>query len=181
MVNKIELGSEFNISLNNLQIVDDNLFTYLNGYNVQWYDYGRSAIRHIPVPAGKKILLPEFICESVIDCFNKDLISFYGVDDEFYINIDSLLDKIDDSVGCIYIAHYFGFLQKTGDLEMIKKIAANHGIIIIEDTTQSLFSSHQLCGDYAISSIRKWMAVSMGGVLYTTSGGGTSKNIILPN
>lgn len=36
MVNKIELGREFNLSLNNLQIVvNDNLFTYLNKYNVQ--------------------------------------------------------------------------------------------------------------------------------------------------
>lgn len=170
MVNKIELGSEFNISLNDLQVVDDNLFTYLNEYDVQWYDYGRTAIKQIPVPAGKKILLPEFICESVIACFDKCLISFYRVDDEFYIDIDSLLDKIDDSVGCIYIAHYFGFLQRQSDLEIIKKAAAKHEIIIIEDTTQSLFSKHQLCGNYVVSSIRKWMAVPMGGVLYTTRG-----------
>lgn len=170
MVNKIELGSEFNLSLNNLQIVNDNLFTYLNKYNVQWYDYGRTAIRQIPVPVGKKILLPEFICESVVSCFKKDLVSFYRIDNEFYIDVDNLLDKINDSVGCIYIAHYFGFLQKLGDLEIIKKVAVEYGIIIIEDTTQSLFSNHQLYGDYAISSIRKWMAVPMGGILYTTEG-----------
>lgn len=169
MVNRIELGSEFNISLDNLQMVDDNLFAYLSSYNVQWYDYGRTAIRQVPVPEGKKVLLPEFICESVIDCFKKELISFYGIDDKFYIDLDSLISKIDDSVGCIYIAHYFGFLQKPDDLEIIKKIAVSHGITIIEDTTQSLFSNHQLCGDYIVSSIRKWMAVHMGGILYTAS------------
>lgn len=167
MENNIELGSEFSLSLNELRIVKDNLFSYLKDYKVQWFDYGRSALRHVPIQGGKRVLLPEFICGSVLNCFDKNNIRFYHIDRQFDIDMDDLLDKIDATVGYIYVAHYFGFLQKSASLEEIRRVADNRGIVVIEDTTQSLFSSHSLCGDYAIASIRKWMALPMGGILYT--------------
>lgn len=167
MENKIELGSEFNLSLNELHIVKNNLFTYLKDYKVQWFDYGRSALRHIPIPKGRIVLLPEFICESVIKCFCKNSIRFYCINEMFQIDIYDLLEKIDETVGVIYVAHYFGFLQSESILSMIREIANKRGILVIEDTTQSLFSAHKLFGDYMLASIRKWMAVPMGGILYT--------------
>lgn len=171
MVSNIELGSEFNISLNDLNIVEDNLFAYFKDYDVQWYDYGRSAIRNIPIKKNKKILMPEFICESVTNCFDSSMIEFYKIDDHFNIDIDDLMCKLNDTVGCIYIAHYFGYLQKAETSDVIKENAKRYEIIIIEDATQSLFSKHELIGDYAIASIRKWLPTPMGAVLYTRRGG----------
>lgn len=55
--------------------------------------------------------------------------------------------------------------QKT--LLDIRRIADDHGAIIIEDMTQSLFSEHEVIGDYIVASARKWMAVHQGGILYT--------------
>lgn len=171
MENKIELGSEFHLSLNTLWTVKDNLFDYLKNYTVQWYDYGRSALRHIPIKKGKTILLPEFICESVTACFEKDSLRFYKIDAEFHIDILDLMNKIDETVGYIYVAHYFGFLQKPDVLTAIRELADRKGITVIEDTTQSLFSDHVPCGRYMTASVRKWMAVPMGGILYTDWGG----------
>lgn len=171
MENKTELGSEFNLSLNNLRTVKNNLFQYMSKYRVQWYDYGRSAIRHIPVPKNKIILLPEFICESVIDCFDRSMVNFYKVVDNFDIDIEDLTGKVNSDVGIIYVAYYFGYIQNEDTMQKIKKIAHKYGVTIVEDTTQSLFSEHEIIGDYAVASIRKWMPIPMGGMLYTNLGG----------
>lgn len=171
MENNIELGSEFNISLNDLTVKDDNLFEYLKDYNTQWYDYARSAIKNIPYSKDKYVLLPEFICESVINCFPKSKIIFYKIDCDFNINIDDLVNKLNDEVGCIYINHYFGYIQKKGALEVIGDYKNKHNILIIEDVTQSLFSMSEYVGDYMVASIRKWMPTPMGAVLFTKSNG----------
>lgn len=167
MGNRIELGSEFNLSLNELNIVDNSLFSYLQDYKTQWFDYGRSALRHIPIQKEKKVLLPEFICESVTKCFSREQIRFYRVDEQFRIDTEDLIKKLDGNTGCIYLAHYFGFLQDTHTLNTIRQLADRYQITVIEDTTQSLFSPHVLCGDYALASVRKWMPIPMGGVLYS--------------
>lgn len=170
MENKIELGSEFNLSLNELHIVEDNLYSYMSNYSVQWYDYGRSALRHIPIPKGKNILLPEFICESVSSCFEKSRIRFYDIDENFNIDLIDLVSKLDKHTGCIYVVHYFGCVQSNLTLKKIKEIANEYEIIVIEDTTQSLFSTHEFFGDYILASVRKWMQIPMGGILYTNYG-----------
>lgn len=180
MENKIELGSEFHIALNDLSLVDNNLFTYFNAYETRWLNYGRTAIMQIPIPSKGTILLPEFICESVISCFPKERIQFYHINDKFEIVIDDLLDKVNGGVTVIYIAHYFGFCQNYEDLCTIRTISEQYGITIIEDTTQSLFSQFNLVGDYCVASIRKWMQTPQGGVLYTMKGKLTEKYDLLP-
>lgn len=162
MENRIELGSEFNLSLNSLNTVDNNLFQYLSKYSVQWYDYGRSAIRHIPIPSDKIILLPEFICESVIECFDKSRITFYKTDGNLNTDLEDLLKKITPDAGAVYVVHYFGYLQNDNVMRQIKDITGRFGITLIEDTAQSLFSEHELLGDYGVSSARKWMGVPGG-------------------
>ena len=166
MENKVELGGAFNICLNNLQIENENLFEYFKEFNVQWYDYGRSAIRNIPIDKNKKVLLPEYICESVINCFDKSKIRFYKIDKQFNIDLENVLSQIDEEVGSIL--HYFGFLQDESIIDAIKERAQYYEITIIEDTTQSLFSPHKLFGNYTIASVRKWLQIPMGGMLYTT-------------
>lgn len=161
----IELGSEFDISLNDLTERNNNILNYFAGKNVKWYNYGRTAIKQIPILNNKRVLLPEFICDSVIKCFDIKQIIFYKIDRNFEINLIDLIEKIDYTVGYIYIAHYFGYLQSDIAMNEIKKIASQKNIIIIEDITQSMFSKHEFWGDYIVSSIRKWMAVHQGGML----------------
>lgn len=166
---KIEIGSEFDISLNELTEKNNNILNYLDGHDIKLYNYGRTAIRQIPVPDNKKVLLPEFICDSVIECFEEKQILFYQIDINLDIVLDDLLNKINDTVGCIYIAHYFGYLQSKNITDKLKRIALKKNIIIIEDITQSLFSKHDFFGDYVIASLRKWMPVHQGGMLIINS------------
>lgn len=167
MGNRLELGSEYSLALNELNRVENHLFAYMSRYKTEWFDYGRSAISHIPYPEGKTVLLPEFLCESVIRCFSRDKIKFYRINENLEIDLEDLQKKTDRNVGCIYITHYFGYLQQEEVLKTIREIADANHIMVVEDTTQSLFSEHLLYGDYALASVRKWMPVPMGGVLYT--------------
>lgn len=168
MANKIELGSEFELDINKLKITTNNIRNYFKEYATNWYDLGRSAIRHIPFCRTKKILLPEYICESVIKCFDIDKISFYKIDDDLTIN-ESVLDMINEDVGTIYICHYFGYCQDESLLHSIKQKCDKYDILIIEDSTQSMFSVHNYIGDYMVASIRKWIPVPCGGVLFSNS------------
>ncbi len=44
----MELGSEYNLSLDNLNLVSDNIIDYFSEFNNCFYfDSGRSALKHI--------------------------------------------------------------------------------------------------------------------------------------
>lgn len=167
MENNIELGSEFNLDVDELSIVDNNLYSYFENYHAQWFDYGRSALRSLRIPKNQKVLLPEFICESVINCFIAENIVFYRIDEYFQIDIKDLIKKLNGTIGVIYIAHYFGHLQNKHLLERLRELANKYGCIIIEDITQSLFSIHNYYGDYVIGSVRKWMQTPQGGFMFS--------------
>lgn len=165
----MELGSEFNLSLAKLNKADYNLFTYLNGFsNVVYLDSGRSAIRYLTSQLSEQdeVLLPEFICESVINCFKKDKISFYKVSANFVADVDDLRRKITTKTKIVFLMHYFGVLQPKGVLSEISDLAKKYGCVIIEDATHSLFTDKNTIGDYVISSIRKWMPIPKGGILF---------------
>ena len=110
--------------------------------------------------------MPEFICESVIGCFREEDIRFYRLHNEFTIDIEDLKEKINANTRVIFLMHYFGKVQQTKILNELKNIAVEHGCLIIEDTTHSIFSNSGTVGDYQICSIRKWLPIPNGGVLY---------------
>ena len=164
MGNEMELGSEYNLTLSELKVVHKNLFYYLKTKKYELLDSGRSAIKCIKLPAGK-ILLPEFICESVIQCFHREEILFYKVKKDFIIDIEDLESKITKSVSVIFFAHYFGMCQPEYIRKRLREIANDRGILLIEDATQSLFSIKNITGDFMVASIRKWLPIPMGGVI----------------
>lgn len=175
----MELGSNFDLDLNDLFVKPNNVITYLSNYNTVWFNYGRSAIKSIKIPQGRKVLLPEFICESVISCFPEDDIVFYKVKEDFSIDFNDLFGKLDKNVGTLYICHYFGYLQDKGQLELCRSYADEHNICIIEDTTQSFFSEQEHIGDVVVASLRKWLPIPQGAAL-CLRGGDTSKIVTHP-
>ncbi|WP_026491178.1 aminotransferase class I/II-fold pyridoxal phosphate-dependent enzyme [Butyrivibrio sp. XPD2002] len=163
-----ELGSEFNLSLEKLTKKKNNVFQYLSPYTyMACFDSGRSALKHLAsfLMEDEEILLPEFICESVINCFNK--VNFYKVNKDFSIDVDDLKEKIGNKTKAIFLMHYFGHIQPNDSLEAIADIADENDLLIIEDTTHSIFSASSTIGDYQICSIRKWIPISGGGFLYS--------------
>lgn len=165
----MELGSDYNLSLSALKLTEHNLFQYLNAFeNSIYFDSGRSALRYITryIPENGITLLPEYICESVTGCFETDRICFYRLEQDFTIDMESIKVQITPDVKVIFLMHYFGMVQPADKLDVLKRIAKERGIAIIEDTTHSIFSKKRTVGDYVISSIRKWMPIPKGGVLY---------------
>lgn len=162
----MEYGSDFSIELGNLTCTKDNIFNYLKQFHSLYFDSGRSATKYllsfIPV---KYIALPEYLCESIVDCFPDVKKYYYSVNDSFEIEE---LEKIPwDQIDTFYLLHYFGSLQPENVLKFIDEKRKKYQFCIIEDTTHSIFTKSVTIGDYCIASIRKWFPVPDGGILYS--------------
>ncbi len=179
----MELGSEYSLNLSALSKTSDNLFSYLSDIKHSfYYDSGRSALRMLVSLLNKdyKVFLPEYICESVINCFDRQYVHFYRINNDFSIDTDDLKNKLETFAltapynpnpihTVIFLMHYFGAVQSQESLSQIKELAEKYNCLIIEDTTHSIFSSKMTIGDYAVCSIRKWFPISKGGVLYSNT------------
>lgn len=165
----MEIGSEFELNIADLEMVNDTIFKYLEKYHAIYTNSGRSATRLLNgmLPKGK-ILLPNYICQSVIDVYKQDFtIVYYQVNRELGIDLQDLEEKIDDEVKIVYLMHYFGRLQSKKVLESISRWREKYHYRVIEDTTHSIFTCANTIGDYCVCSLRKWFPISDGGVVYS--------------
>lgn len=118
------------------------------------------------VQAERKVaLLPGFTCESVIAPFTKRGFEVEPYSLEWGLNIEwasfkKQIEKVRPSV--ILVHAYFGFdttHELTAHIQEIREL----GIIVIEDMTQSMFSSFApLHANFHVGSIRKWMPLPDG-------------------
>lgn len=162
------LGSEFNLDLHDLKPVPNSFFQYIGETSYCLFDSGRSALKAVTRILGSgSILLPEYICESVVSCFPPDRVLFYRLKNNLEIDAGDLLSKINETTAAVYLMHYFGSVQPQDTLSLIRAEKEKTGFLIIEDTTHSLFSQIRTVGDYCVASLRKWFAIPNGGVLYS--------------
>ena len=164
----MELGSDFHISFEDIEQVSDNINSYLAEFNTLYLDSGRNAIKVALqfIPIGE-VLLPEYICESVIHTFENYQIKYYKINDDFSIDIDDLKTQLTENTKLVFLMHYFGALQSESTLNEIKKLKQEREFFVIEDTTHSIFTKAQTIGDYCVCSLRKWLPIPDGGVLYS--------------
>ncbi len=166
----MQIGSEFPINISDLSYHDRSSIPFrLEGFTTSLFSSGRGALRSLLRHVGKKtILLPCHICQSVIQaCVQESYtVSFYSlfVNDE--IEFDSLQAKL-ANVEVLLFVNYFGFLFPSESLLKIRRICDAQGIIVIEDTTHSFLSNPLSIGDYAFSSLRKWIGIPDGAIAYT--------------
>ncbi len=168
----MELGSDFELNLSGLSVKNDSIYQYLQEYDTIFFDSGRTAARVLnsKLKIGT-ILLPDYICESVIQVYrDKFKIRYYHINRDFSIDFDDFENKMDDSVTIVYIMHYFGMIQENEILDAIVSEKNKYGFEIIEDTTHSIFTKSRTIGDYCVCSLRKWFPVTDGGVLYSYQG-----------
>lgn len=166
----MEIGSEFWID-DDILIEDCNdLPPWLSRFgDVVLTTSGRGALSTIldqVKPKVKNVLLPSYICDSVILPFEKAgyELKYYDVDDNF-MPID--MDSIENSnPGMFLHMGYFGFSTNEILLKTISKLKSE-SVIIIEDVTHTLFSEHHksIENDFVIGSIRKWFGTPSGGFL----------------
>lgn len=165
----IELGSDFELDLEEMEPKNDSIYQYLRHFQTIYMDSGRSAAAALNtlVSAGT-ILLPDYICDSVIQVYETGFqIKYYHIHEDFSVDLDDLMKKTDRSVTVVYLMHYFGVLQDERLLESIYFAREKYGFLIIEDTTHSIFTKACTIGDYCICSLRKWFAITDGAVLYS--------------
>ena len=165
----MELGSDFELDISNLQQTKDNVIQYLSSYNSVYMDSGRSAAIALNRMLGRGIiLLPSYICESVINVYKVQFrIKFYRIKSDFSVDINDIDRKINEGARVVYIMHYFGQLQDEAFLSYLNRKKQEYGFTIIEDTTHSVFTEARTIGDYCICSLRKWFPIMDGGVLYS--------------
>lgn len=164
----MELGSNFHLDVSAFVQDKDDIKSYLAEEHTVYYDSGRSALRGLLklFPKGK-VLLPSYICKSVLDCFAGFETCYYSLDYKLEMIPEELEALLDENVNIVYIMHYFGKMQSTNVLEYIKEKKKERDFIIIEDTTHSFLTRKSTIGDYQICSLRKWLAIPDGGVVYT--------------
>lgn len=115
----------------------------------------------------KSILLPSFLCDSVIDTCNayKVKIIFYSVDKNFK-PIDIKYKKND----YLYLVNYYGQLSDSYKKEIVKKYKN-----VIIDNTHDYYAKPIRNAIGNLYSCRKFFGVSDGGILYTKKTSGYDK------
>jgi dTDP-4-amino-4,6-dideoxygalactose transaminase len=130
---------------------------------------GRGAISLIlkqVTPHNKSVLLPAYICDSVILPFIEYgyTCCFYEVDE----NLSPIIDSIKEykNIGVFIHMGYYGFQTNIG-LSSVLQYFHKQSTLIIEDVTHTLFSDFNNYeeNDYYVGSIRKWFGMPSGGFL----------------
>ena len=164
-----EIGGEFYLDSLNLDKSANQFVDLLKGFEFEFLVSGRSAISYvINQTGGKNVLLPSYICQSVIDAFEQKSfnIDFYDINKDLTINMQDFEKKCNDKIDIVYFINYYGQIQPNDVLLEIKKQSKLKNFVIIEDTTHSLFNEIKTIGDYCIASLRKWSALPDGAVVY---------------
>lgn len=167
-----EIGSEFWID----NIVNENLeyppWTYIYE-NTELTSSGRGAISLMLEQIKNKVicktvLLPAYICESIIIPFKKQGYScyFYNIKLDLKPDIESINKYNEKNIGVFLHMGYFGFNTNDNLKKVITSFKEKRSIIV-EDVTHTLFSKLKDYeeNDFALASIRKWLGVASGGIL----------------
>ncbi len=174
-----EIGSNFWLSPEEVRTsysvpesFSPSIFGY-HGNDFVWMSTGRSAtalviksIEALNPNINKIVCLPPFTCHTVFEPF---LEAGYKVV-TFPIGTDLVADgaeitrcAVECRASIVLFHRYFGFDTILGLDNAIHELRA-HGIITIEDATQSLYSDFVSSGaDFYVASIRKWCGVPDGG------------------
>jgi hypothetical protein len=173
-----EIGSNFWHNTNDDLIQKEISLDYLrvNIRDIAFLSSGRGAIsfvlQNIQLSEDNKVaLLPPFTCHTVIEPFiNAGYeVYYYEIDRELAYVESSLSHSIAKHRPSIILVHgYFGFnTLESMRTDLLK--AKESGIIIIEDITQTLYSSFEhIKADYYICSLRKWTALPDGALAIST-------------
>lgn len=167
----MEIGSEFWFDIKKIEKQEQVFNSFSDNNRLIYTSSGRNAISlclKILNNQHKEVLLPAYICESVIEPFlaNGYNIKFYDLNNDFSPRIN--IDKISEDTSIFFYMNYFGF-QTSNDLKNKLWLLKQKNITIIEDVTHSFMTSkYSDMNDFEIASIRKWLGVPSGGFLWTS-------------
>lgn len=152
----MEIGSHFSLSYNHKYYDNFQDYYLLNS--------GRACLKYINdiLPKDKAVLLPTYLCESMMEPFTNQL--FYDISEKLEIDCDTIYNADTNNISAILIVHYFG--RPDPNIEEIVTFCKSKNIIIIEDVTHSYLDTDlKHYGDIVFSSIRKTLSILDGGIL----------------
>ena len=178
-----EIGSNFWITPEQLKAPDRQLphpsvLFSCPGTDYRWLTSCRQCIEYaleqLENSKYEKIaLIPPYTCHTVVQPFlNKGYkVTTYPLDANLCTSVDELIESAEQTRASVVLIHqYFGFNSLNGDFQLLNKLRGK-GVTIIEDCTQSLYSSIQrIPADYYVASIRKWCGVPDGGFVVGSKG-----------
>jgi hypothetical protein len=166
----MEIGSEFWIEKDSYEINYELLPSWLSRFgDTVLTSSGRGAISLLLQqidPKYKTVLLPAYICDSVILPFDEQGYEcyFYEVDKRLSPKTGSI--KSYKNIGVFLHMGYYGFFTNANLLKVLQDLK-EQSVIIIEDITHTLFSKFKRyeLNDYYIGSIHKWFGIPSGGFI----------------
>ncbi len=165
-----EIGSEFDLDSNNDYIDSGINQSFFKG--AELFRSGRDALKAIAIKykdSYKRIVLSALCCESMVTPFqaNGYEVSYLKMNPNFTTNIGDVLSKLQSTDVFLYM-NYFG-IQSLSDekLQLIRDRFPS--VILIEDKTHDILSikCNEFIPDFIVCSIRKWLAIPEGGILYS--------------
>lgn len=136
--------------------------SYYNDYLVLYN--GRSCIKLMIDNTTGSYLLPNYLCHSIVDQFSNTSYDYYDIDDQLQIDLEKLSVQLNSGYyKVLYMIDYFGIVDS--NINTIKNLCRKNNIIIVEDFTHRPFSLNELYGDITLCSIRKTVAVPLGGII----------------
>ena len=119
------IGGEFEIRTKDfIKYGSTQPFEFNKGY---FYSSGRAALHHILSlliqKEKKKILLPDYLCESIVEVvkISKIPFYFYSINEDLSINIDSI-KEIYTEKSSILIINYFGGIDVLNEIKKLRNI-----------------------------------------------------------
>jgi len=175
----MEIGSEFHISSNN-KLTEKEFIFKDNNYLL---NYGRTALKFLmeslkDMKPTKGILLPNYLCESIILPLTDIGIpfEFYKVDKHFKVVLNDLEGLLKPD-WAVLVLDYFNIRQDKEILNYLQIIKKTN--IIVEDITHSLFDQKDPIGHFQIASLRKWLGIPSGSLIRDFYKGNL-QNYVLP-
>lgn len=165
-----EYGSEFDLASNSNYITNQKITSEFN--DVHFFRSGRDALKAIALSNKnrfRRILIPALCCESMVEAFRRTEyeIVYFKLNEDMSADYKDILDKIQENTLVLYM-NYFGVNTLTNEqLANIKNSIKK--IKLIQDRTHDILMKRDNLDivDYTIASIRKWLAIPDGGILYT--------------
>lgn len=131
---------------------------------------GRDALKAIAREFGPcTVLLPALACDSMVSPFRKynHEVRFYRLNNDYSINLNSLEKNIGPGVHLFLYMDYFGCPAITSET-LIELQSKYPQMVFIEDRTHNLIwgEKRSFHPDYTMASLRKWLAIPDGGLLW---------------
>ncbi|MFN8522559.1 MAG: DegT/DnrJ/EryC1/StrS family aminotransferase [Chloroflexota bacterium] len=138
-----------------------------------WTGTGRAALllalRGLGVGPGARVLLPAYLCESVVTpvlALGATPV-FHPVNRGLMPCLDALEDALADGAAAVVLIHYFGL---PGPIEDVIRLASERGTAVVEDCAHALFGQWRgqalgSFGDAAVYSPWKSLPMPDGGIL----------------